>query len=85
MANLDRFNDNAFRFFNQPYMFGKGLSIEVEDDVAYIMLRVKPDVRDTVKWIADACDGDAKDLTRIIPIGEAIEDYELFYGTNEKN
>lgn len=42
------------------------------------------DARDTVRWIADACDGDARDEARIIPIGDAIDDYEVFYGENEK-
>jgi hypothetical protein len=38
------------------------------------------DARDTVRWIADACDGDARDEARIIPVQEAIEDFEVFYG-----
>lgn len=42
------------------------------------------DALDTVRWIADACDGDAQDKARIIPIGEAIEDFEIIYGQNEK-
>ena len=39
---------------------------------------------DTVKWIADACNGDAQDKARLISIGEAIEDYEIFYGEKKE-
>ncbi|MEF3312350.1 hypothetical protein PV433_26035 [Paenibacillus sp. GYB004] len=41
------------------------------------------EAQQTVKWIADACDGDRQDEARVIPIGEAIEDYEVFYGESE--
>lgn len=38
------------------------------------------EARDTVRWIADACDGDAQDEARHIPVLEALEDYEIFHG-----
>ncbi|MDF2683968.1 MAG: hypothetical protein K0R47_5158 [Brevibacillus sp.] len=42
------------------------------------------EAQQTVKWIADACDGDRQDEARVISIGDAVEDYEVFYGENEK-
>ncbi|MBD2861632.1 hypothetical protein [Paenibacillus oceani] len=41
------------------------------------------EAQQTVKWIADACDGDRQDTARVIPIGDAVEDFEVFYGKSE--
>jgi hypothetical protein len=43
------------------------------------------EAQQTVKWIADACDGDRQDEARVIPIGDAVEDYEVFYGGKSEN